>query len=203
MSTEIQEVDEEPWAERSLEDILQGRRVRLVPLDARHLEVVYRWASLGAIPWQWGGRALGFDGFREALWQGILAHFMVERISTGEPLGIVTAYGANLHHQHCYIQMGLAPQHRAKAWPLEAGMLFLSYLFGRYNFRKIYGEVAGGARTQFDSALGAMMRIEGNLEDHVFIDGSFRSVLIVSIRRDDWTIHAERLHRHLSMPTQA
>lgn len=177
--------DEDP--PRALAEILTGRHLRLRSLRVQDYEGIYEWAAVGSIPWQWQGRPIGPDGFQQTLWAGVLAHFVIEKSNGGQPIGLVTAYGANFHHQHCYIQMGVVPTARLQGWPIEAGLLAINFLFERHNFHKIYGEVTGGSLALFRSAMGQGFEIEGCLKDHVFVDGQFRDMYILGITRRTWT----------------
>lgn len=162
-----------------------GKYVRLKPLDTRDYDLVYEWAAAGVIPWQWQGRAVGPEGFHHTIWSGTLVHFLIVT-SEGRPIGLASAYSANFHHQHCYVQLGFVPDVRRSAWPLEAAVLFIDFLFQKYTFRKVYGEATDSTFAAFRSGIGTSFEVEGSFRNHVYVDGRFQDLHVLSLDREAW-----------------
>lgn len=184
------------------EDPLRGRHIVLRPLVADDYSQLYEWAAGGLVPWQWQGRPIGPEGFQQTLWSGALAHLVICEPTSVKPIGLFTAYGANFHHQFCYVQMGLVPDVRGHGWPIEAGLLGINYLFLRHNFRKIYGEITSQQVGQYGSAIGPGFDVEGRLIDHLFVDGELCDMIIVSLTRATWEDQLRPVIRRLQSSTR-
>jgi RimJ/RimL family protein N-acetyltransferase len=165
---------------------LVGRHVQLTPIALRHYDLLYEWASHEEIPWQWHGRPVSPEGLRETMWIDCLFHYIVETRLTPHPIGLVTAYGANFHHQTCYMQAGLVSGYRTRGWPFAAVTLALSVIFGRYNLRRVYAQVTSNTFEQFASGEGVWFETEGHLHENVYVNGQFLDTLILTMTRDRW-----------------
>lgn len=173
--------------------ILRTRRVALQHIEPRHYDFLFSYAVRDEQNWRWNGRPVGPEAFRESLWDRVHAQFVVAR-TDGAPVGVVRAYGANFHHRYVYVQVGFVDSEVRFGTTMEATALFVNYLFERWDFRKLYAEVtdsypafAAGAEKYFD--------VEGRLRDHIFINGRYRDLLILSIRRERWLEYRDRFLR--------
>jgi RimJ/RimL family protein N-acetyltransferase len=165
---------------------LAGRHVQLAPVALRHYDLLYEWASREEIPWQWRGRPVSPEGLRESMWMDCLFHYVVETRVSPRPIGLVTAYGANFHHQTCYLQAGLIAPYQRRGWPLEALALTLSVTFVRYNLRRVYAQATADTFEQFASGEGVWFEVEGRLRESVYVNGQFLDSLILTITRERW-----------------
>jgi acyl carrier protein/RimJ/RimL family protein N-acetyltransferase len=175
-------------ASDSNSEILQGTHVQLRPIVPNDLEFLYqisvapengyRWRYRGAVPTR--------SMFAEALDKGILVQFVVERSATSEPVGLVTAYGANLRDEWTYVAAVTAPKFVQSGAVLDGLINLIGYLFRNWPFRKIYFETIEFNLSQFGSAIGVLAAEEGRLKDHVFYDGRYWDVVTGAIYRDSW-----------------
>jgi RimJ/RimL family protein N-acetyltransferase len=165
---------------------LVGRHIQLTPLALRHYDLLYEWASREEIPWQWRGRPVSPEGLRETMWMDCLFQYVVETRQSPRPIGLVTAYGANLHHQTCYLQTGLLAPYQRRGWPFEAVALGLSVAFVRYNLRRLYAQATADTFEQFASGEGTWFEVEGRLRESVYVDGRFVDSLILTVTRERW-----------------
>jgi RimJ/RimL family protein N-acetyltransferase len=76
--------------------------------------------------------------------------------------------------------------YRASGTGLEAGGLFLGYLFGELGVRRVEGLLADDVLAQVSSGLGRLFTRDATLRDAAFIAGRFRDVHIVSLSRQEW-----------------
>lgn len=176
--------------------MIEGKRVRLVPVETRHYDLVYRWACAEDIPWPWQGRPPSPEAFQETIWLGVLCQFVVEVSSDGRPIGFTSAYGANFHHQHCYVRLGFADSFQGRGWPMEAGHLMMKHLFDSYNFRKIYGEASTESMARIGLPEGTSCQVEGVFREHLFRSDGFQDSIVVAMHRADWEASMPRLHGH-------
>jgi RimJ/RimL family protein N-acetyltransferase len=165
---------------------LVGRHVQLSPVAVRHYDLIYEWASREEIPWQWRGRPVSPEGLRDSMWADCLFHYVVETRISPRPIGLVTAYGANFHHQTCYLQAGLVGPYLRRGWPLEAVALALSVTFVRYNMRRVYAQATTDTFQQFASGEGTWFEVEGRLRDSVYMNGRYQDSVILTVTRERW-----------------
>ena len=125
------------------------------------------------------------------LWHGVLVQFLVERVDSGERLGLVAAYGENARDGHCH----LAALFRADTcvWPLEALVLFVNFLFEEFGFNKLYADVVEYNLDAFGSAVGRWMECEGVLKEHEFHGGRRWDVYLLALWRERFRRDCERL----------
>jgi RimJ/RimL family protein N-acetyltransferase len=126
------------------------------------------------------------EEFVARLWAGVLAQFMVCENSSGRPVGIVAAYGADFRNGHAHLASIVFPDHVGLGWPLEGTELFIDYLFETFDFRKLYGETSSVVMRTFPSVLGDIGREEGRLVGHERFKGELVDKVILAIYREDW-----------------
>jgi RimJ/RimL family protein N-acetyltransferase len=138
----------------------------------------YRWRYRGATP--------SPEQFASELWQGVLCQYLVERRDGGAPVGLLSAYQADLANRTCYVALLGDRTHDASGLMLEAALLFVTYLFHTWDLRQIYAEVPGYTLDAFGSGMGRYFREEGRLVDHSYHAGRYWDLHILAIHRADW-----------------
>jgi RimJ/RimL family protein N-acetyltransferase len=118
--------------------------------------------------------------------EGTLAQFVVEQRSTGEVVGLVTAFGASLRDQHAHLAFFFGERHQGQGWPLEALALFLDYVFTVFDLTKLYGQLSELNLPLLASGLDDLFVEEARLVEHDFYDGRHWDSLILAIYRDRW-----------------
>jgi RimJ/RimL family protein N-acetyltransferase len=167
---------------------MAGRRVVLRPVypeDYGYLyslavspEIGFRWRYRGAVP--------AYDVFLRDLWAGILVQFMVCDATTGEPVGFVVAHSADLKSGFAHVAVLMSPAGMGRGWGVEAGALFITYLFATWSFRKLYAESLAFTWGAVSSGVRRLFREEGCLEDHEFYQGRYWDLHIAAVYRNDW-----------------
>jgi RimJ/RimL family protein N-acetyltransferase len=135
-----------------------------------------------------------------SLWEGVLAQFIIEGVSTEKPLGLVAITSPNFRDGFAYIS-ALGPVETQGLGLIAEGVLLgFHYAFSTWPFRKIYMEATEESYRAFESGLGRFFVEEARLKEHVFWNGSFMDVLILAVYRETWARHAatmlNRLHAH-------
>lgn len=177
-----------------------GRHVQLTPVAGRHYDLLYEWAAREEIPWQWRGRPVSPEGLLESMWVDCLFHYIVETRNPPRPIGLVTVYGANFHHQNCYLQAGLIEPYQRRGWPFEAVALALSIVFRRYNMRRVYAQTTLEAFEQFASGEGIWFEVEGRLREYAYVNGRFVDSLILVASREQWQHRIDPLVERWTRP---
>lgn len=132
------------------------------------------------------GATMSPEDYVRQIWTGTLCQYTVVSKATGEPLGLVTAFSADMRNQHCRVAALLLPEFVQEAWPVEGISLFVDHLFSNFPLRKIYGDVLEPNLAQFASLLGSSFSEEGRLEEHEYIDGKFVALVIIAIYRSQF-----------------
>lgn len=121
-----------------------------------------------------------------------LVTFLAIRSKDHRPLGLVTAYNHSFQDQFAYVAMASFQPGGRSPLMMAGAALFLDYTFTCWPFRKLYAELPEYNLPQFAAASGTLLEEEGRLRDHVFYDGRYWDVLILSLYRETWERRAAR-----------
>ena len=81
------------------------------------------------------------EAYAQSLWQSVLCQFIVESISTGKPLGVVVAYGADFRNSRSHLAVISKQDIEHRVPMLEAMRIFVDYLFAVFPLKKLTAEV--------------------------------------------------------------
>ena len=176
------------------------RRVTLRTVGPADLPFLYATATDPTVSYRWRyrGATPSPEQFATELWQGVLCQYLVVHTDGGAPVGLVSAYQADLANRTCYVALLGERTHDASGLLLEGALLFVTYLFHTWDLRQIYAEVPGYTMDAFASGVGRYFREEGRLVDHSFHGGRFWDLHILALHRADWEKKAEPLLEALS-----
>jgi RimJ/RimL family protein N-acetyltransferase len=168
--------------------VLEGRHVRLKPVDARDYPflVALQTNPENLIRWRYRGTTPSPEQIVQTLWQGVLAQFLVVRADTNEPVGLVVGYNPEFRHGYIYLAMIVTPKCERTGWAFEADALFITYLFETFAFEKIYLEVIEFNYRKLASGAGTLFRVEGCLIDHEYHLGRRWHLYTLAIYRHEW-----------------
>lgn len=161
----------------------------LVPVSPPWYPYLYGLAVSGpnAMRWRYRGQIPAFELFVQQLHADVLCQFIVRL--EGEPAGLVVAYNADLRNGHCYVAAVVEPVqvgHGFGAAGLEA---LCAYVFRTWNFRKVYAEVPSFILEPMSEDLHKLpmldqaFEIEGCLRQHLYVDGAYWDMYLVSMDR--------------------
>ena len=131
---------------------MEGRRVRLERVRAKHTEALYGMAQ--APGWPLAGAGLGFDEFVDLLWSTSPVQFCIVRKDDDEVVGFVRGQRWNQRDSTIDVVFGVAPEYWQLLWPYEGIVLFCDYLLRGLGVRKLYFEL----RTSTLAKLGSGVR---------------------------------------------
>jgi RimJ/RimL family protein N-acetyltransferase len=163
-----------------------SRHTRLRPPTPPFLDELYELAATDQIPWIWNTPGETLEAFRQSLWQGVIVQHAIEDLRSGRSVGLLIAYNANIMHRYSYFSIVLLPEYRLRVWPLEGALLFVNYVFRRFNLRNLYAETIGPHFSQFKSGVGKFFEVEGQYRDRVVINGATHDLYVLTITRDRW-----------------
>lgn len=165
-----------------------GRVTELQACTPAAVDFLYALACDPEVGWRWrfGGTVPRRDVYEQNFWQGILAQFVVVERSSSAMIGHVLAYNADLNYGIAYVAAAMISQVARSGAGIEAIDLFVSHLFGSFRLRKLYFEVPEYNLPQFGSAVGTLLRREGELAEHSYYNGQFWSQHVLALYRDDY-----------------
>jgi RimJ/RimL family protein N-acetyltransferase len=170
-----------------------SRRVRLRPLMKRDSEFVYQLMisqrSGGRV--RFGGATPSPEKVAGSLWESVLAQFLIEGCSSGEPLGLVAITSPNFRDGFAYLSALGTDTAQGHGMIAEGAFLAFHYAFMTWPFRKIYMEASEESYTAFYSGLDRFFTEEGRLKQHTFWNGRYMDLAILAVYRQTW----ERLSR--------
>lgn len=187
----------EPRSARLIPELV-GRRVALRPVRPPDYDYLFDLSTRpeNLVGWRFRGSPPSPDAFRQTLFQGVLAQFLVTSRKDGRPVGLVSAYDANFRNQLVYLALLTDPRFARQGWVMEGGLVFAKYVFDTWSFRKIYLESAEFNYKQFASGAGHLFTVEGCLQDFEFHDGRYWHKYIASLSKEaflDWFKRHRRL----------
>ena len=166
----------------------------VVPADYEYLfrlatnpEVGFRWRTQGATP--------NPATFPETLWRDVLVQFIGENRATGEPIGLVSCFGANLREGFAHVAIMAEPRYLRTGVVLMPFLLMVNYVFTLWNFRKLYMESAHYNYVNISSGEGRLFREEGRLKEHIFFGERYWDLHILAGYRDQWDKEKGKLMR--------
>jgi RimJ/RimL family protein N-acetyltransferase len=118
---------------------LEGRRVRLERLRARHVPDLHRIAQSPG--WPLRGGNLDLAAFVDHLWEASPIQFAVLRRDSDEVIGLVRGLRWDLRSETMDVVFGVAPDYWRAGWPFEGLVIFSEYLFQGLGLRKLYLEL--------------------------------------------------------------
>ena len=169
-------------------DPLRARRVRLRPLADADSAFLYELMSSPAAGGRvrFAGATPSPDQIAATLWDSVLAQFVVESTSSGDPLGLVALTSPNFRDGWCYLSAVGLPSAQGSGLVAEGVLLGFDHAFRTWPFRKIYMEVSGTSYPAFRSGLGRFFVEEGRLTRHAFWDGEYVDLHILAVARETW-----------------
>lgn len=171
---------------------LEGRRVRLVPLTGAHhgeaLDLFTQGDNFNRFRLR--GTTASPESFLRLLWDRVLCQFAV--VHAGRMVALVSAFEADMRNRHVHVAVVARPD-AAPGAGLEGLALLMEHLFTEFDFRKVYAEVMESNLEAFRSGLERVAAVEGRLVDHEYHGGGYEDMLILSVTREGWQVHADRL----------
>lgn len=162
-------------------------RVRLRPMVDADVEPLYlaSFDPATSSAWRYRGRTLSPAAFIETLDEGVRAQYIVELRSTGEAVGLVSAYDHNQAGLHCkvaFVRFGRRSPGSGGA-VMEGMLAFITHLFATFPYRKVFAEVPSYNMGLFEPGFA---QEEGVLRDYLFHEGAPADLHIVSFHREQW-----------------
>lgn len=176
--------------------MLIGENIILRPLRIEDLEKTHRWRNdLEIIKLSQGVRfpktkEMDMDWFQHVLNDKSNKNifFGIDEIETKEFIGIIQLNDINYISGTAIWGFIIGDKsNQGKGYSIEAPKLLFNYAFNILNLRKIFGyPIANNIATlRMHEKIGGFQN-EGNLKKHVFFDGEYHDVFILSLFKEDF-----------------
>ena len=182
---------------------LESRRIRLRLFQNQDREIVYAWHSdLNYLYlWTHDRDLLPYERFIRRFERSLKKRFdlflMVEKRSSGKPLGFIYNYASDSVDRNCYICVYMDLNGAVQGAGVDAVILFLKYLFNYYGYRKVYAEVYAFNQRVVKMAEKAGFVLEGCLQGHRWWNGRFWDQHIYAMTAKVFRSHVQRFTPYL------
>lgn len=173
------------------QETIEGTHILLRKVGPGDAEAIYSWRSGLAGRYMRQPDNYSVDSQRNwiaARGNQEINYIIVDR-KTKEDVGMVGIYDVN--HADKIANVGrllLSDEYLGKSTPygLEALMLTYDYVFNHMHFRKISGDILGPNESMFKLQKYLGMAQEGYLKQHVFINGEYHDLYLMSLFKDQF-----------------
>lgn len=174
------------------------RMIYLAPLTSKDSETLFNWINERDLvifnnsykPTHEANHQTWFDNI--TLKKDVFI-FGIKRTTDGKLIGSCQLNNLNLVHRHAELQIRIADdENRGKGLGSDAVRMLLRFAFKDLNFNRVFLNVfATNSR-----AIRAYEKIgflrEGELKQHVFIDGNYLNVVVMAVLREDYEEQGQR-----------
>jgi len=167
---------------------LESASIVLRPVTGADEPYLYRLLTSGdhLVRYRLRGMTPSPESFHQFVWDRVVAQF-VAVTRQGQPVGIVSCFDPDFRNRYAYVAAVADPSVQGNGLMAEATRLFVSYVFGEFDLRKLYAESLEPNYEQFAHGAGRLFEVEGRLRDHEFMGGRYVDALLLAAHRDTWT----------------
>lgn len=169
---------------------MSSQRVHLRPIHPQDYPFLYELAlepELG-LRWRFRGEQPTFEDFVRGFGASVFCQYLITNRVTKARVGHAVCYQAHRANGHAYIGLHGIPDARNSGRLVEAGRMFITYLFEAFGFKKLYAECPEFNLEAFRSGLsfGDAIVQEGRLRKHEFYAGRSWDLYVFAIYREAW-----------------
>lgn len=136
--------------------------------------------------WRFRGAMISPEQFASVLAQDTLTHAVVEA-ADGTPIGYCCAFAPDLRSGVVSIGSIAAPSTWMSGLGMDGCLVFVGYVFDVWPMRKLYFETPSfNLDSFFPGSIRRMLVQEGQLTDHIFVDGAYFDQHIFALTRERW-----------------
>jgi RimJ/RimL family protein N-acetyltransferase len=173
---------------------VRGRHVALRAIRRPDYDYLYQLAVDPRSAFRWRLRGVTPDprSFETSLWEQVLVQFAITQHDNDRPIGIVTCYAADLRSGVASIAILLEDQYTMGLLGGEALFLFIDYVLGLWNFRKLYAEMPEFNFASVASGTARWFSVEARLPERYWFRGRYWANVILAVDRNHWADIAKR-----------
>lgn len=169
-----------------LADIRKNSSVCLAPLTEEDYGLLSKWSS--ASSWAYAAGSIDYlspTDFR-ALLDRIEDRFLMVRTRDGRPIGAVSWRVGDYPASYLVGTMIGDAAMWGAGFGMEAILLIVGYLFDSKNAHRIEARCGAFNKGAVQTFCSGLLRIEGILRDHYFLDGEYYDAIVGSILRGEY-----------------
>jgi RimJ/RimL family protein N-acetyltransferase len=169
-------------------ELPESARVHLRPVTAEDLRWMYE-AVIGPRVGGYlrlGGAVPSFEEFRVGAWSSVVAQWMIVAQRTVRRIGVFALSSADMRNGTAFVAVYSHPRRLRSGMAIEGAALAIDYVFRMWPFRSLYADCSRPAFEQFKGVLGHVCHLDGVRRDHLWMDGRFEDLLMISLPRQDW-----------------
>ncbi len=137
------------------------------------------------------------DEYAERLRVGALSQFLVDEHARRTTVGMVSLYDVNRVDRWGYLAAAKFNSLDTSMSLIHGAVLFIDFVFNRWDLRKLYMEVAGHVYDNDLSMVPRLLDYEGVLSEHRYYQGRYEDCHVLSIRRESWHDHGAPVLRRV------
>ncbi len=166
---------------------LESSSIVLRPVTGADEPYLYRLLTSGdhLVRYRLRGMTPSPESFHQFVWDRVVAQF-VAVTHQGQPVGVVSCFDPDFRNRYAYVAAVADPSVQGNGLMAEATRLFVSYVFGEFDLRKLYAESLEPNYEQFAHGAGRLFEVEGRLRDHEYLGGRYVDALLLAAHRDTW-----------------
>ena len=166
---------------------LESASIILRPVTAADEPYLFRLLTTGEqlVRYRLRGMTPSPESFHQFIWDRVVAQF-VAVTRQGHPVGLVSCFDPDFRNRYAYVAAVADPEVQGNGLMAEATRLFVRYLFGEFDLRKLYAESLEPNYEQFSHGAGRLFEVEGRLRDHEYLGGRYVDALLLAAHRDRW-----------------
>jgi RimJ/RimL family protein N-acetyltransferase len=170
----------------SLAELGKNRSVSLAPLADDDYDLLSKWSS--ASSWAYAAGSVDYLGPEEfrALLHRIDDRFLMVRTRDGRPIGAVSWRVGDYPNSYVVGTMIGDAAMWGAGFGMEATLVVVGYLFDSKNAHRIEAKCGAFNKAAVQTFCSGLLRIEGILRDHYFVDGAYYDAVVGSILRDEY-----------------
>jgi acyl carrier protein len=145
--------------------------------------------------WRFRGPQPTYEEFVRTMRDTVFIQFLIVSTDGARRLGVVVCYAADFRNRTAYIAVQAIPEVMSKGWVLNAGSLFINYLFSCYDFHKLYAESPEFVAESVRSGIGKGFVEEACFREHERFMGRAWDVFVFAYYRSTWEASGTRWQR--------
>jgi RimJ/RimL family protein N-acetyltransferase/acyl carrier protein len=176
-----------PRMDRPVSTPLESSSIVLRPVTGADEPYLYRLLTSGdqLVRYRLRGMTPSPESFHQFVWDRVVAQF-VAVTRQGQPVGVVSCFDPDFRNRYAYVAAVADPAMQGNGLMAEATRLFVTYLFGEFDLRKLYAESLEPNYEQFAHGAGRLFEVEGRLREHEYLGGRYVDALLLAAHRERW-----------------
>ena len=181
----------------NFQDTIVGEHIILSKISTLDAADIFKWRSGNS--GQYLRQPVGYSIKSQEEWiksrPGSEINYIISDKKTNQKVGTIGIYDVNVGDKIANVgRLLISDESLGKSTPygLEALLLGYDYVFNHMDFRKLTGDIVAKNAAMFKLQIFLGMKEEGYLKKHVFINGEYEDLHVMSIFKDEFNDNYKR-----------